>query len=90
MALRGIDVEHVNVLVNYDLPINVGTEDVDKQTYLHRITITGRFGREGIAINFVDSHKTMAFIEELETHFGRKISKLDANDIDQIEKINPQ
>ncbi|CAG2172320.1 unnamed protein product, partial [Oppiella nova] len=46
---RGIDVEQVTVVVNYDLPINVETREVDKETYLHRIGRTGRFGKEGLA-----------------------------------------
>ncbi len=87
---RGIDVEQVTVVVNYDLPINVETKEVDYETYLHRIGRTGRFGKEGLAINFVDSNRTMGFIKDLEKHFGRKISKLDATDIDEIEKINQE
>lgn len=87
---RGIDVEQVTVVVNYDLPINVETREVDKETYLHRIGRTGRFGKEGLAINFVDSAKTFGFIKDLEQHFGRKIAKLDATDIEEIEKINQE
>lgn len=87
---RGIDVEQVTVVVNYDLPINVETREVDKETYLHRIGRTGRFGKEGLAVNFVDSPKTFGFIKDLEQHFGRKIDKLDATDIEEIEKINQE
>ena len=45
---RGIDVQQVAVVINYDLPTN-------KEIYMHRIGRSGRFGRKGIAINFVTS-----------------------------------
>jgi superfamily II DNA/RNA helicase len=46
MLARGIDVQQVAVVVNYDLPMR-------KEMYMHRIGRSGRFGRKGIAINFV-------------------------------------
>lgn len=46
MLSRGIDVQQVAVVVNYDLPKK-------KEIYMHRIGRSGRFGRKGIAINFV-------------------------------------
>ncbi len=45
VAARGIDVDHVTHVVNYDLPM-------DTETYVHRIGRTGRFGRSGVAITF--------------------------------------
>ena len=48
LLARGIDIEQVSVVVNYDLPRN-------KQHYLHRIGRSGRFGKKGVAINFVTS-----------------------------------
>ena len=85
---RGIDVEQVTVVINYDLPYDVNTRDVDYETYLHRIGRTGRFGKSGLAINLVDGRQTMGFIRQLEQHFGRKIEELDATNVDEIEKIN--
>lgn len=84
---RGIDIEHVTLVINYDLPTNPETKRVDFETYLHRIGRTGRFGKEGLAINFVDGYRTREMIRELESHFGRPIKKLDASDVDEIEKI---
>ena len=46
MLARGIDVQQVAVVINYDLPTK-------KEMYMHRIGRSGRFGRKGIAINFV-------------------------------------
>lgn len=49
---------------------------------------TGRFGKSGLAINLVDGNRTMGMVRKLEQHFGRKIEKLDATNVDEIEKIN--
>jgi ATP-dependent RNA helicase len=45
---RGIDVQQVSLVINYDLPSN-------RENYIHRIGRSGRFGRKGVAINFVTS-----------------------------------
>lgn len=84
---RGIDIESVNIVINYDLPVNPETKEIDLETYLHRIGRTGRFGKEGLAINFVDNERTRNMITELENHFKISIKKLDAMDVDEIEKI---
>lgn len=84
---RGIDIEQVTLVINYDLPVNPETKQIDFETYLHRIGRTGRFGKEGLAINFVDGPRTREMIDQLEVHFGKPIKKLDATDVDEIEKI---
>ena len=43
---RGIDVQQVSLVINYDMPKH-------KQTYIHRIGRSGRYGRKGLAVNFV-------------------------------------
>lgn len=43
---RGVDIERVNIVINYDMPI-------DSDTYLHRVGRTGRFGTKGLTITFV-------------------------------------
>lgn len=86
VCARGIDVEQVTVVVNFDLPVDMKGR-ADCETYLHRIGRTGRFGKKGVAINMVDSNKAMAVLREIEEHFGRKIVKVDPHDIDDIEKI---
>lgn len=106
---RGIDVEQVTIVVNFDLPVDQFGE-ADCETYLHRIGRTGRFGRcqwtyylssnirhnvilfhisgkNGIAINLVDSEKSMEVCRAIEKHFQKKIHLLDADDSDEIEKI---
>lgn len=83
---RGIDIEQVTIVVNFDLPVDQEGK-ADCETYLHRIGRTGRFGKTGLAINLVDSPKSMAVMKEIEKHFGKDIHKLDAEDVDEIEKI---
>jgi len=65
---RGIDVQHVNIVVNFDLPTN-------KESYLHRIGRSGRYGRKGVAINFVTG-KDVDTLKELERHYHTQIDEL--------------
>ncbi|XP_055526267.1 DEAD-box helicase Dbp80 [Wyeomyia smithii] len=83
---RGIDVEQVTIVVNFDLPMDQQGR-ADCETYLHRIGRTGRFGKNGIAINLVDSDRSMQICRSIETHFQKKIQLLDAENSDEIEKI---
>ncbi|KAG8197390.1 hypothetical protein JTE90_013512 [Oedothorax gibbosus] len=84
-ATRGIGVEQVTV-INFDLPINQNKE-ADCGTYLRRIGRTGRFGKVGLAINMVEP-KTMHILDQMGKHFGKKIVKVDANEIDDLEKMS--
>ncbi|PNF43328.1 DEAD-box helicase Dbp80 [Cryptotermes secundus] len=86
---RGIDVEQVTIVVNFDLPVDL-RRNADCDTYLHRIGRTGRFGKAGIAINLVDGPETMALLKQIEDHFGKKINQLDAEDVDEIEKLGQE
>lgn len=86
VSARGIDVEDVNLVVNFDLPKYHEDDSPDYETYLHRIGRTGRFGKFGVAINFVDP-KSFHLLDRIQKHFGRPIDKLDAFDPEQIEKI---
>ena len=58
MLARGIDVQQVAVVINYDLPTK-------KEMYMHRIGRSGRFGRKGIAINFV-TNKDIEIVRDIE------------------------
>lgn len=82
---RGIDVEQVTIVVNFDLPKNANNE-ADCETYLHRIGRTGRFGKAGIAINLVTA-SAMPMLRVIEKHFNKKILLLDTEDSDAIERI---
>lgn len=97
---RGIDVRQVTLVINYDPPMLVAPDPTrpgrfcptgpDYETYLHRIGRTGRFGKAGIAVNFVDSDQTASYIRAIERHFGKPIKPLDPNDLEAIEAIDAQ
>lgn len=86
VCARGIDVEQVSVVINFDPPVDKDGYP-DNETYLHRIGRTGRFGKRGLAINMVDSQQNMEILRNIEKHFDKKILKLDTDDLDEIEKI---
>lgn len=58
---RGIDILQVMLVINYDLPLDERGQP-DPSTYLHRIGRSGRFGRKGIAINFVHGMKDICML----------------------------
>ena len=68
LVARGIDVQHVNIVINFELPL-------DKENYLHRIGRGGRYGRKGVAINFV-SQKEVKTLHEIEAHYHTQIEEL--------------
>ncbi|XP_077168833.1 ATP-dependent RNA helicase DDX19A isoform X2 [Paroedura picta] len=86
VCARGIDVEQVSVVINFDLPVDKDGNP-DNETYLHRIGRTGRFGKRGLAVNMVDSKHSMNILNRIQEHFNKKIDKLNAHDLDEIEKI---
>jgi len=65
---RGIDVQQVSLVLNYDIPY-------DKETYVHRIGRSGRYGRKGVAINFV-SHKDYKKFKAIIDHYETTIEEL--------------
>ncbi|KAJ3864003.1 DEAD-domain-containing protein [Lentinula novae-zelandiae] len=90
---RGIDILQVNMVVNYDLPLmnersSSLPDDVrpDVETYIHRIGRTGRFGRKGISVNFVHDRKTWQQMQQIEEQTGKKIMRIETNDIDVMEE----
>ncbi|XP_024231918.1 ATP-dependent RNA helicase DDX19A isoform X1 [Oncorhynchus tshawytscha] len=70
---RGIDVEQVSVVINFDLPIDKDG-NADNETYLHRIGRTGRFGKRGLAVNMIDSKHSMNILNQIEEHFSTFLS----------------
>ena len=90
---RGIDILQVNMVVNYDLPlmnerIKGADERPDIETYIHRIGRPGRFGRRGISINFVHDKRTWLQMEVIEKALGRKIMRIETNDLDEMETVS--
>lgn len=68
---RGIDVQQVSLVINYDLPF-------DNENYLHRIGRSGRFGRKGVAINFVTDEDQRS-LKELQDFYSIKIDEMPVN-----------
>ena len=68
---RGIDVQQVSLVINYDLPRNV-------ESYIHRIGRSGRYGRRGLALNFISNYDKN-LINELENFYNTQISELPMN-----------
>lgn len=59
---RGIDIERINLAINYDLP-------ADADSYLHRVGRAGRFGTKGLSISFVSSEEDEKVLKEIEKRF---------------------
>jgi len=66
---RGMDIERVNIVFNYDMP-----EDSD--TYLHRVARAGRFGTKGLAISFVADEEDAKISNQVQERFEVKITEL--------------
>jgi translation initiation factor 4A len=65
---RGIDIQQVSVVINFDLPRDI-------HTYLHRIGRTGRWGRKGTGINFI-TRRDIFKMKEIETYYSTEITEL--------------
>jgi len=76
LLARGIDVQQVSLVINYDLPAN-------RENYIHRIGRSGRFGRKGVAINFVTEDDVRA-MRELEAFYNTQIKEMPMNVADLI------
>lgn len=68
---RGIDVQQVSLVINYDLPL-------DKENYVHRIGRSGRFGRKGTAINLLTSQDKDE-LKLLQHYYSTKIREVPAD-----------
>lgn len=70
VAARGIDIENINLVINYDIPL-------EKESYVHRTGRTGRAGHRGQAVTFVTPFETR-FLDEIEDYIGFGITKREA------------
>jgi len=68
LLARGIDVQQVSLVMNFDLPSSL-------ENYLHRIGRSGRFGRKGVAINFVTANDWKQ-LKELERYYHTQIEEM--------------
>ncbi|KAF7643305.1 hypothetical protein LDENG_00241970 [Lucifuga dentata] len=76
LLARGIDVQQVSLVINYDLPTN-------RENYIHRIGRGGRFGRKGVAINMVteDDRRTL---KDIEVFYNTTVEEMPMNVADLI------
>ncbi|KAA8496772.1 ATP-dependent RNA helicase DBP5 [Porphyridium purpureum] len=83
---RGIDIQQVTVVINYDMPVQgrYPSVEADPENYLHRIGRTGRFGRKGIAINFVYDTTSRKIMSDIEKYYQRPVTVV--NDVEELEK----
>jgi len=68
---RGLDVQQVSLVINYDLPNN-------RELYIHRIGRSGRFGRKGVAINFV-KNEDIRILRDIEQYYSTQIDEMPMN-----------
>lgn len=71
VTARGIDVQQVSTVINFDVPKDV-------HTYLHRIGRSGRWGRKGVGINFI-TRRDVPKLKEIEEYYECEIQEMPAN-----------
>ena len=77
---RGMDIERVNIVFNYDMP-----EDTD--TYLHRVARAGRFCTKGLAITFVGNENDAQLLNQVQDRFEVSIDEMPSQ-IDSVSYSN--
>jgi translation initiation factor 4A len=68
LLARGIDVQQVSLVVNYELPMQ-------RENYVHRIGRSGRYGKKGVAVNLIYGDEMNA-MKEIERHYSTTINEL--------------
>ena len=68
LLARGIDVQQVSLVINYDIPRN-------KENYIHRIGRSGRYGRKGVAINFM-VNSDVNLVDEIRQFYSTEIIEM--------------
>lgn len=76
LLARGIDVQQVSLVINYDLP-------TQPENYLHRIGRSGRFGRKGVAINFV-TKEDERMLQDIQRFYNTVVEELPSNVADLL------
>lgn len=68
VTARGIDIQQVSIVINFDIPKCV-------HTYLHRIGRSGRWGRKGVGINFI-TRRDIGQLKRIEEHYATQINEM--------------
>lgn len=82
VAARGIDVDSLDLIVNYDVPF-------EKESYLHRIGRTGRAGKTGAAITFASPYE-MRYLDEIEQYISYEIPRKTIPNREEIERLKEE
>jgi len=83
VAARGIDVDNVEVVFNYDLPL-------DEEYYVHRIGRTGRAGKSGMAITFITGRRDISRLRDLERYIKTSITKMDPPSVADLVELQKE
>jgi len=78
VTARGIDIQQVSIVINFDIPKDV-------HTYLHRIGRSGRWGRKGVGINFI-TRRDISKLKEIEQYYSSEIREMPGN-LDFLHKL---
>jgi translation initiation factor 4A len=76
LLARGIDVQQVSLVINYDMPPN-------RENYIHRIGRSGRFGRKGVSINFITKND-VKYMRDIEQFYNTQIEEMPSNVADLL------
>ena len=71
LLARGIDIQQLSLVINYDLPR-------EKETYIHRIGRSGRYGRKGVAINLINNRE-VEYLKSIEEFYDTQIVEMPQN-----------
>ena len=68
LLCRGIDVQQVSIVINYDVPYKI-------ENYIHRIGRSGRYGRKGVAVNFANDRE-LRVLKDIEKYYSTSIEEM--------------
>jgi translation initiation factor 4A len=73
---RGIDIQQLSLVINFDLPKS-------KETYIHRIGRSGRYGRKGVSINLI-TDRDIDYMKEIESFYDTEVKEMPQNIADYL------
>ena len=76
LLARGIDIQQLSLVINFDLPR-------EKETYIHRIGRSGRYGRKGVAINLINDRE-VEYLKSIEEFYDTQILEMPQNIADYL------
>ena len=76
LLARGIDIQQLSLVINFDLPR-------EKETYIHRIGRSGRYGRKGVAINLINDRE-IDYMKSIEEFYDTQINEMPQNISDYL------